>query len=217
MFSVEASVCLETKCGKNKLEISKVMPHFSQVMLNLWLTVYIARWLRNECHCVTSNFAWLEIRFWLYGRWRLVGLMYDFGCLDAGFWLCGRWNLVAGTLDFGCVDDGFWLRGCWILVVWALGRRQNVASNRRSKDPFYRLLSCRDVGFCLCWCLILVVWTLDFGYVDVEFRLCGCWILVLWALGRRWNVTSNRSQTVRFNWHRKHISVQRQICTLLQR
>ena len=27
--------------GYNKLENRKVMPHFSQVMLNLWLTVYI--------------------------------------------------------------------------------------------------------------------------------------------------------------------------------
>ena len=65
----------------------------------------------NICACGdlvvwTLGFDCLDVGFWLYGRWILIGWMLDFGCLGVGFWLCGDWTLGVRTLDFGCVDVG---------------------------------------------------------------------------------------------------------------
>ena len=42
----------------------------------------------------------------------LVVWIFNFGWLDVGFWLYGRWILDVSTLGFGYVDVGFWLYGC---------------------------------------------------------------------------------------------------------
>ena len=55
--------------------------------------------------------GWVDVGFWLFGRWISVLWTLNFGCLDVGFLLGGCWILVLWTLEFGCLDVGFLLGG----------------------------------------------------------------------------------------------------------
>ena len=72
------------------------------------------------------DFGCVDVGFWMFGRWILVGWTLDFGL--CGHWIFVIWTLHFGwadvkilfvwTLDYGCVDVGFWLYGRWILIGW---------------------------------------------------------------------------------------------------